>query len=106
MAGHTVVLNWSNSRRRSRHTFSTRSRPGHKNSSALADVAPSATAGEITTCQYWLLVEIRPVNFHPHRDVTQNVQCDSLPVIWIIVTPVPVDALLPAVQLHESTPLG
>src|ERR1700675_1174564 len=48
---------------------------------------------------------MRPVNFHPHRDVTQNVQCDSLPVIWIIVTPVPVDALLPAVQLHESTPL-
>src|ERR1700687_1938002 len=30
---------------------------------------------------------------------------DWLSVIWIIVAPVPVDALLPAVQLHESTPL-
>src|ERR1700687_5795281 len=30
---------------------------------------------------------------------------DSLSVIWIIVAPVPVDALLPAVQLHEGTPL-
>src|ERR1700738_2380052 len=48
---------------------------------------------------------MRPVNFHPQQDVTQNAQCDSLPVIWIIVAPVPVDALLPAVQLHESTPL-
>src|SRR5260370_21398088 len=43
--------------------------------------------------------------FPPPSRRYPNAQCDSLPVIWIIVAPVPVDALLPAVQLHESTPL-
>src|ERR1700674_1474118 len=43
--------------------------------------------------------------FPPTSERNPNAQCDSLPVIWIIVAPVPVDALLPAVQLHESTPL-
>ena len=32
-----------------------------------------------------------------------NAQGDSLSVIWIAVTPVPIDALLPGVQLNEST---
>src|ERR1700675_1701559 len=43
--------------------------------------------------------------FPPTSRRFPNAQCDSLPVIWIIVPPTPVDALLPAVQLHESTPL-
>src|ERR1700731_3874492 len=47
---------------------------------------------------------MRPVNV-THRGRSQNAQGDSLSVIWIIVAPTPVDALLPAVQLHESTPL-
>jgi hypothetical protein len=43
--------------------------------------------------------------FPPTSRRSPNAQFDSLPIIWIIVAPIPVDALLPAVQLHESTPL-
>src|SRR6202521_3389766 len=41
--------------------------------------------------------------FPPTSERSPNAQCDSLSVIWVIVAPVPVDGLLPAVQLHEST---
>ena len=47
---------------------------------------------------------MRPVNV-THIEDGPQMPGDSLSVIWIIVAPVPVDALLPAVQLHESTPL-
>jgi hypothetical protein len=43
--------------------------------------------------------------FPPTSRHHPNAHCDSLPVIWIVVAPTPVDAPLPAVQLHESTPL-
>ena len=52
-----------------------------------------------------VLVRDASGEFPPTSRRYPNAQCDSLPVIWIIVAPVPVDALLPAVQLHESTPL-
>src|SRR6266403_566319 len=51
------------------------------------------------------LVRDAPGKFPPTSRRYPNAQCDSLPVIWIIVAPTPVDALLPAVQMHESTPL-
>jgi hypothetical protein len=37
--------------------------------------------------------------------ITNALTAISLPVIWITVTPVPVDGLLPGTQLNESPPL-
>src|ERR1700730_13084620 len=46
-----------------------------------------------------------PGEYHAHRGPSPNAQCDSLYVILIVVAAAPVHALLPAVQLHEGTPL-
>src|SRR6202171_3336361 len=47
---------------------------------------------------------MRPVNV-THLEHGPQMPGDSLSVSCVIVAPVPVDGLLPAVQLHESTPL-